>query len=143
MPLLQSKKIKKVILTPFQRFLATEASGGILLIFFTIFAMLWANSAWSESYFALWSTKLSIGFGDWYLSKALLLWVNDGLMAIFFFLVGLEIKREILLGELSSFRQASLPFFAAVGGMLLPALIFIMLQGDQPGADGLGDSYGH
>lgn len=130
--------IKRVIVTPFQRFLATESSGGILLIFFTILAMLWANSPWSESYFTLWSSKFTIGFGEWALSKELLLWVNDGLMAIFFFLVGLEIKREVLVGELSSFKQASLPFFAAIGGMVFPALIFIALQGEQPGAEGWG-----
>lgn len=130
--------LKRVIVTPFQRFLATEASGGILLIFFTILAMLWANSAWSDSYFALWDSKLTIGFGDWELSKALLLWVNDGLMAIFFFLVGLEIKREMMVGELSSLKQASLPFFAAIGGMAFPALIFLALQGGQPGAEGWG-----
>lgn len=130
--------IRKVVITPFQRFLAIEASGGILLIFFTILALLWANSAWSESYFALWNSKFTIGFGDWALSKELLLWVNDGLMAIFFFLVGLEIKREVLIGELSSFKQASLPLFAAIGGMAFPALIFLTLQGEQPGASGWG-----
>ncbi|WP_017730884.1 Na+/H+ antiporter NhaA [Nafulsella turpanensis] len=130
--------IRKTILTPFQRFLHTESAGGILLIFFTLFAMLWANSPWAQSYFALWENKLTIGFGDWALSKELILWVNDGLMAIFFFLVGLEIKREVLIGELSSVKKASLPFFAAIGGMVLPALLFILLQQGRPGASGWG-----
>ena len=130
--------IRKTILTPFQRFLHTESAGGILLIFFTLLAMLWANSPWAESYFALWEQKLSIGFGGWALSKALILWVNDGLMAIFFFLVGLEIKREVLIGELSSVKKASLPFFAAVGGMIIPALLFLLLQQGKAGASGWG-----
>ena len=130
--------IRKVIITPFQRFLHTESAGGILLIFFTILAMAWANSPWAESYFAIWSNNFTIGYGDWALSKDLLLWVNDGLMAIFFFLVGLEIKREVMMGELSSVKKASLPFFAAIGGMILPALLFIFLQQGRPGASGWG-----
>lgn len=130
--------VKRIIITPFQRFLKTEASGGILLIFFTALALFWANSAWSESYTNLWATKFTIGYGDWALSKALILWVNDGLMAIFFFLVGLEIKREVLVGELSTVKQATLPFFAAIGGMVVPALLFVFLNYDKPGADGWG-----
>lgn len=132
------KFVKRILVTPFQRFLATESAGGILLIFFTLLALVWANSGWRESYEALWSSKLTIGYGDWQLSKALLLWVNDGLMAVFFFLVGLEIKREFLVGELASARQAALPFFAAVGGAIVPALLFILLLGDRPGAEGWG-----
>lgn len=132
------KMVKRIIITPFQRFLQTEASGGILLIFFTVLALVWANSAWSASYDNLWSTKFTIGYGDWALSKALILWVNDGLMAIFFFLVGLEIKREVLVGELSTLKQAALPFFAAIGGMVVPALLFVGLNYDKPGADGWG-----
>lgn len=130
--------VKKLLVTPFQRFIATESAGGIVLIIFTILALIWANSPLRDSYSELWTTKLTIGYGDWGLSKALLLWINDGLMCIFFFLVGLEIKREVMAGELSSMKQASLPFFAALGGMLLPALVFIFLQGDKPGSDGWG-----
>lgn len=132
------KIIKRVILTPIEKFIATESAGGILLILFTIMALVWSNSAWSESYVNFWETKLSVGYGDWGLSKALILWINDGLMCVFFFFVGLEIKREVLAGELSSVRQASLPFFAAIGGMLVPALVFVIFQGDNPGAEGWG-----
>ncbi|WP_162831710.1 Na+/H+ antiporter NhaA [Cesiribacter andamanensis] len=130
--------LRRVIVTPFQRFLQTEASGGILLIIFTALALLWANSPWSDSYVELWNSTVGVQFGDWSLYKALILWVNDGLMAIFFFLVGLEIKREVMLGELSSVRQAALPFFAAIGGMLVPALLFLLLQAGRPGAEGWG-----
>ncbi len=130
--------LRRIIVTPFQRFLQTEASGGILLIIFTALALIWANSPWSESYFNLWNTKTGLAFGDWSLIKYLILWVNDGLMAIFFFLVGLEIKREVMVGELSSVRKASLPFFAAIGGMLFPALLFAFLQAGSPGAEGWG-----
>ena len=114
MPTPTRRILRRIIVSPFQRFLHTEASGGILLIFFTALALIWANSPWSEGYFNLWSTKTGLAFGDWSLIKYLILWVNDGLMAIFFFLVGLEIKREIMVGELSSVRKASLPFFAAI-----------------------------
>lgn len=138
MPTPTRKILRKVIVTPLQRFLHTEASGGILLIFFTALALLWANSGWSESYVNLWSTKFGPAFGDWSLIKYLILWVNDGLMAIFFFLVGLEIKREVLVGELSSVRKASLPFFAAIGGMVFPALLFVALQSGKPGVEGWG-----
>jgi NhaA family Na+:H+ antiporter len=138
MPTQTRKVLRRVIVTPFQRFLQTESSGGILLIFFTAIALLWANSAWSESYINLWETKVGLAWGDWSLIKHLILWVNDGLMAIFFFLVGLEIKREVLVGELSSMRKASLPIFAAIGGMVFPALLFILLQSGEPGAEGWG-----
>ena len=113
------------IILPFQRFLRMEASGGILLLLATAVALIWANSAGGARFQEIWTTKFTIGYGDYALSKALLLWVNDGLMAIFFFVVGLEIKREILVGELKSPRQALLPIAAAVGGMAGPALIFV------------------
>lgn len=132
------KRVKRILVTPFQRFLATESAGGIMLIFCTLLALVWANSGWSESYVTLWTSKLTIGYGDWQLSKALILWVNDGLMAIFFFLIGLEIKREFLVGELSSSREAALPVIAAIGGAIVPAGLFLLLQGDQPGAEGWG-----
>ena len=96
-------------LSPFQEFAHNSASGGILLIVCTVIALVWANSGWAASYTSLFSTTLTVGFGDGVISKPLILWINDGLMAIFFFVVGLEIKREILVGELSSPRAAALP----------------------------------
>jgi NhaA family Na+:H+ antiporter len=104
----------------------------------TFLALLWANSPWSESYFRLWDTYLSISLGDLALKESLLHWVNDGLMVIFFFVVGLEIKREILVGELASFRRAALPLTAAVGGMLLPAIIYTLFNAGGAGESGWG-----
>ena len=126
------------ILLPFQDFFKKEASSGILLIVFTLVALVWANSPWAQSYSDLWATTVTIGAEGFELSKPLLLWINDGLMAIFFFVVGLEIKREILVGELSSPRQAALPIVAALGGMLLPAAIYLLIAGRGEGADGWG-----
>jgi NhaA family Na+:H+ antiporter len=122
----------------FQQFTRIQASGGILLLLATVLALLWANSPWSESYFELWETYFSISLGSLSLKESLLHWVNDGLMVIFFFLVGLEIKREILVGELASFRRAVLPLMAAVGGMLLPALIYILFNAGGVGQSGWG-----
>ena len=90
------------IVRPFQDFAHKQSSGGILLIVATAVALVWANSPWGDSYAALWHTKLTVGVGDLSISKDLTHWINDGLMAIFFFVVGLEIKREVLVGELSS-----------------------------------------
>lgn len=113
------------ILSPFHEFLKLEASSGITLIIATIIALIWANSQWSEAYFALWETKISISVGSHGISNDLIHWINDGLMVIFFFVVGLEIKREVLVGELSSPRQAILPIVAASGGMIVPAAIYL------------------
>ena len=109
------------MLKPINEFLHQEASGGILLIIFTIAAMVWANSSWSDSYHHLWHTYLTINLGDYSLNYSLHHWINDGFMVIFFFTVGLEIKRELLVGELSSMQKASLPIAAALGGMIVPA----------------------
>ncbi|MCW5935200.1 MAG: Na+/H+ antiporter NhaA [Fimbriimonadia bacterium] len=124
---------------PFQRFAQFESSGGILLLFCAIVAMIWANSPFSDSYFGLWQTKVGVNFGEWIsLEKPLLLWINDALMAIFFFLVGLEIKREILVGELATARKAALPIAAALGGMVAPALLYLTLNFGKEGAKGWG-----
>jgi NhaA family Na+:H+ antiporter len=90
-----------------------EASSGILLLAATFIALVWANSPWEHSYHTMWETDVSLGVGRNILNWSRHLWVNDGLMSIFFFAVGLEIKRELLIGELSSFRQAAFPFLAA------------------------------
>ena len=126
------------IVRPFQDFADKQSSGGILLIAATIVALVWANSPWGEGYAALWHTKLTVGIGDFSLSKDLTHWINDGLMAIFFLVVGLEIKREVLVGELSSLRNAALPVAAAVGGATVPALIYLALNAGGEGVAGWG-----
>ncbi len=131
------RPISRLIL-PFQEFVHKEASGGLLLLAFTIIALVWANSPLSHTYTDLWNTHLIIGAGSFKLDKPLLLWINDGLMAIFFFVVGLEIKREIMIGELSSPRKAALPIAAAVGGMVVPAAIYLVANSGQPSVDGWG-----
>ena len=125
-------------LKPLDRFFQMDSAAGLLLMGSTLMAMLWANSPWQEAYFGLWKLPVSIGFGPWQLKKALLLWINDGLMAMFFFLVGLEIKREVIAGKLSDARSAILPIVAAVGGMLVPALIYLFLTRGSPGVSGWG-----
>jgi Na+:H+ antiporter, NhaA family len=113
---------------PLREFLDTEVAGGIVLLGAVVVAILWANSPWRETYEALWGTGLRIGLGEYLLEDDLRHWVNDGLMAIFFFVVGLEIKRELVEGELNSARSAALPAMAALGGMIVPAVIFLAVN---------------
>ena len=123
----------------FVRFAKLEAAGGILLLVSTIVALVWGNSPWSQTYHELWNAQVSIGFGRFSLSETRLEWINDGLMSIFFFLVGLEIKREVLIGELSSVRQAAFPFVAALGGTIVPALIYVLVtHGNSDAQKGWG-----
>lgn len=119
-----------------QEFLRFEAAGGILLVIAAAIAVLWANTPGGEIYFSLLQTKVSVLFGDAGLSKSLLHWINDGLMAVFFLLVGLEIKREVVEGELSSPSQAALPGIAAAGGMIMPAACYLALNWGDPAAAG-------
>ncbi len=126
------------IVYPFLEFAKLEASGGILLIGCTVLALVWANSPLAASYFHLWHTDLTFGFAGARLSEPLHFWINDGLMALFFLLVGLEIKREVLVGELASFKKASLPIAAALGGMLIPAGLYFLLNQSGPGKPGWG-----
>lgn len=118
----------EVITSPFVRFARMEAAGGILLLVSTFAALVWANSPWEQSYHAIWSTQVDVGFGRFFLSETRHQWINDGLMSVFFFLVGLEIKREVLIGELSTLKQAAFPLIAAVGGTIVPALVYISLN---------------
>ena len=126
------------LVRPFQRFAAAEAAGGILLLACAAVALVWANSPAAASYFALWQQEVTVGAGPLLIQKPLLLWINDGLMAIFFFLIGLEIKREVLVGELRSPRKAALALAAAVGGMAVPALLYLAVNAGGPGAGGWG-----
>jgi NhaA family Na+:H+ antiporter len=124
--------------TLFQRFVHSEVSGSLVLLACTVLALVWANSPWAESYVALSKTYLGLSWGDASFELSLQHWVNDLLMAVFFFVVGLEIKREIVVGELSSLRQAVLPVSAAVGGMVVPALAYALVNQGGPGATGWG-----
>lgn len=126
-------KLHKVLFMPFIKFLQLQAASSILLLVATLVALAWANSPFAASYESLWHTPLTIGFGSLVFKESLHFWINDGLMALFFLVVGLEIKRELLVGELSSPRQAALPIFAAIGGMLVPALLYMLLN--PPGSE--------
>lgn len=128
----------RTIAKPVQEFLTLQVASGILLFACATIALVWFNSAWSHTYEQFWQTEVSFGFGSTSISKSLLHWINDGLMVIFFFVVGLEIKREILIGELSSFRKAMLPIVAAIGGMLVPAMIYITFTRGTEMASGWG-----
>jgi NhaA family Na+:H+ antiporter len=112
------------LLGPFQRFLRLEAASGVLLLAAAVLAFAWANSPWAASYQAFWSTPLGARVGPFEIEKPFLLWVNDGLMAVFFFVVGLEIKHALTAGELRDPRRAALPLLCAIGGMLVPALVY-------------------
>lgn len=126
------------LLLPIKSFIEKQTSVGLLLIFSAILAMIIANSPLAESYHALWKQYIHVGFNDFIIRKNLLHWINDGLMSMFFFLVGLELKREIMHGELSKVREAILPVAAAMGGMLVPALIYFSLNSGTPAVNGWG-----
>ncbi|MBN6064069.1 Na+/H+ antiporter NhaA [Aggregatibacter actinomycetemcomitans] len=115
-----------------QTFFQSEASGGILLLIFALMAIVLANTAFSQHYFNFLDTPVSVQFGAFSIAKPLLMWVNDGFMAVFFVLVGMEVKREMLEGSLSSYQQAIFPAIAAIGGMVVPALIYFLIAQDTP-----------
>lgn len=121
-----------------REFVHAEAFGGVLLLICALVALIWANSPWSAAYDALWSIELTLGTAQFSITETLRHWVNDGLMSIFFFVVGLEIKREVLVGELASPRRAALPAIAALGGVLVPAGIYALLNWGGSGAAGWG-----
>jgi Na+:H+ antiporter, NhaA family len=131
-------RLKKIPLTIFQRFFRTETLGGLVLLGFGLAALAIANSPLSAAYNHLWEIPLTLGIVPHELSLSLHDWINDGLMAVFFLLVGLEIKRELLAGELSSPQQAALPIACAIGGMVVPALIYLIFNLRGPGAHGWG-----
>ena len=125
-----------VVISPFVKFAKIEAASGILLVVSTIAALVWANSAWSGTYETFWHAPFSVGFGPFTLTETRHDWINDGLMPIFFFLVGLEIKREVLIGELSSFRQAAFPLISALGGAIVPIFLYLCFaRGGEVTAD--------
>ncbi len=122
----------------FREFLRLEAAGGAVLLLCVVLALVWANSPWRSAYHALWGTHLYVEVAAFRLETSLLHWINDGLMALFFFVVGLEIKREIVAGELAEPRKAMLPIAGAIGGMLVPAAIYTAINAGGPGASGWG-----
>jgi len=124
------------LLGPLQRFLGLEAASGVLLLGAAAIAFAWANSPWAATYQEFWSTPFGVRVGPFALEKPFLLWVNDGLMAVFFFVVGLEIKRELTAGELRDPRRALLPLLCAVGGMLVPAAVYVAFNAGQGTAHG-------
>src|SRR5918994_331944 len=129
---------RRRLTTPLRDFLATENASAVILLAATVTALVWANSPWSDGYQRLWSTHVEIGVGGSRLSLELREWVNDGLMALFFFVVGLEIRREFDMGELRERRRIATPVAAAIGGMTIPALIYLGFNLGEPAARGWG-----
>jgi NhaA family Na+:H+ antiporter len=134
----EHSKLVRQVLLPAQQYIHTEGYGGIALFASAVIALLWANSRWSGQYFHLLHTRIGFQIGEFSLYNTLQHWVNDGLMTIFFFVVGLEIKREAVRGELADLRQAALPVVAAFGGMLVPAAIYLTFTLGTPLERGWG-----
>jgi len=130
--------IKEVFLTPFQKFVKIESFSGILLLLATLIALVWANSPYGDIYREIWQYDIGIVTETFEFKKPLILWINDGLMAIFFFLIGLEIKRELLIGELNSPKKIAFPLVGALGGMLVPVIFFFVLNQNPDTAKGWG-----
>ena len=131
--------LAKFVARPVLRFVDREVAGGILLLVATAVALIWVNTSWDDSYNALWHTEIELAVGTWHLPHMSLgHFVNDGLMALFFFVVGLEIKRELVTGDLRSVRAAALPVIGAMGGMVVPALFYVMLNTSGEASRGWG-----
>jgi len=136
--MLQQNRPIDTLSKPLSRFLRLEAASGIMLILFTLIALLWANSSYNDSYYHLIHTKLTISLGDFVFSESLQHIVNDALMCVFFFIIGLELKREFVDGELKNPKTAALPVIAAFGGMAVPALLFLALNSSPQTVSGWG-----
>jgi NhaA family Na+:H+ antiporter len=132
------KRPLPLLVRPLQEFLRTETAGGALLLAATATALLWANAPFGGTYADFWGARISIDLNAVKIDEPLVSWVNDGLMTVFFFVAGLEIKREVLRGELASPRRAALPAIAALGGMIVPALIFLAFNLGREGERGWG-----
>ena len=129
---------KNLYLTIFQKFVKTESLAGMLLFGATIIALIWANTSYGSYYQNLWEYQIGISFQNFELTKPLLLWINDGLMTIFFFLIGLELKRELMIGEINSVKKAAFPFIAALGGVLVPIGLYLILNKNPDTVKGWG-----
>jgi NhaA family Na+:H+ antiporter len=132
------RPLPRRIVRPLQEFLSTATASASLLLIAALVALVWANSPWQDAYDRLWTTSIDVRFGSREIALDLRHWVNDGLMTLFFLVVGLEIKRELVIGELRDRRAAALPAIAAVGGMVGPALIYAALNAGGPGSGGWG-----
>src|SRR5271170_580410 len=124
--------------TPVRSFLSTEAGGAFVMLGAAIAALLWANSPWWHSYESVWTTELSIRIGTTGIAAELRTWVNEGLMTLFFLVVGLEAKRQLDLGELRERRRLAIPVFAAIGGITVPIAIYLAFNAGGPGGHGWG-----
>ncbi|WP_421947711.1 Na+/H+ antiporter NhaA [Phaeodactylibacter xiamenensis] len=122
--------LKQLLTSPMEKFIKIESLSGVLLFAATIIAVVWANSPFGDSYQAVWGYELGVKMTNFELVKPVILWINDGLMALFFFLIGLEIKRELSVGELNAPKKAIFPLFAAIGGIAFPALVFVLSNND-------------
>lgn len=132
------RSIIEKIIAPVHRFINLEYTGGIVLCCSVLVAIIWANSSFADAYHHLWEINFSVGFAGFTLNHPLHIWINDGLMALFFFVIGLELKREFMDGELSTLQKASLPMMAALGGMLVPALIYWFMNRETTASHGWG-----
>ena len=130
--------IDKILINPLKRFMNNSAMSGIVLFASVFVALVIANSPWAEGFNAFWEIEFSVGFGESVISKSLHHWINDGLMAVFFFVVGLELKREIIGGELSQPKNAILPLVSAVGGMVVPAALYLLINSSGEASNGWG-----
>jgi len=132
------KELVDRLTKPFARFLRIEAAGGAVLLLFTVAALVLSNSPWADLYFDAWETRVGLHVGSLEYARSLREWINDAVMTLFFFLVALELKRELVLGELNNPRMAALSISAALGGMVVPASMYLLLQWGQPGQHGWG-----
>ncbi len=128
----------RTVIQPLQEFVQSSTAGGAVLLIAVIVALVWANSPWHDAYHDLFDTEIALRVGSWHLGGSIHFWINDGLMTLFFFEVGLEIKRELTIGELRDWRAAVLPVVAALGGMVVPALLYLAVVGGGAGARGWG-----
>jgi Na+:H+ antiporter, NhaA family len=133
-----NRPLPRRVLRPLQEFLSTSSASATLLFLAALVALVWANSPWQDSYEQLWTTSLGARLGRWSIELDLRHWMNDGLMALFFLVAGMEIKRELLIGELRDRRAAALPVVAAIGGMVVPALLYLLLTAGTDASHGWG-----
>lgn len=134
----RGRQLSAQIAAPLRRYLATETGSAGLLAGAALIALVWSNSPLADSYFSFWGTDLSIRLGDWEMVKSLQHWIDEALMAIFFFVIGLEVRRELAMGELSDRRRVAVPVLAGLGGIAVPAVIFLVLSGGGDAANGWG-----